>query len=125
MGKLNDNQKKFMIAMLSSKTIAEATKKAGISAQTGYNYMNDQSFKRELKAFRRAKFEQATSKIVDSVDEAVEVLRSVMNDDEEVGATRVQAARTIIANAFKSYELQEIEERLENIEQLLAEQGGD
>ena len=125
MDKLNENQKKFIIAMLASKTIAEASEKARISTQTGYNYMNNQTVKEELKKLRRDSFEQATSKIVDSVDEAVEVLRSVMNDDEEVGATRVQAARTIIANAFKSYELQEIEERLENIEQLLAEQGGD
>lgn len=125
MKKLNDNQKKFIVAMLSSSTIAEATQKAGISTQTGYNYMSNQTVKDELKKLRRDSFEQATSKIVDSVDEAVEVLREVMADDEEVGATRVQAARTIIANAFKSYELQEIEERLENIERVLAEQGGD
>ena len=123
--KLSRNQEKFLIALMSSDTVAAASKKAGITTPTAYKYLNDPFFKQEHRKLRREKFEQATSKIVDSVDEAVEVLREVMADDEEVGATRVQAARTIIANAFKSYELREIEERLEEIEHALAEQGDD
>lgn len=117
--KLSKKQADFLLALLNSDSIVEASKKAGIANQTAHKYLNDPTFKEEYRKIRREAFEQATSKIVDSVDEAVEVLREVMRDKEEVGATRVQASRTILANAFKSYEMQEVEERLERIESLL------
>ena len=119
--KLSKKQTDFLLALLSSKSITEASQKAGISNQTAHTYLNDPIFKDAHRKLRREAFEQATSKIVDSVDEAVNVLRTVMNDDEEVGATRVQASRTIIANAFKSYEMQEVQERLDEIEQSIKE----
>lgn len=118
---LSKKQTNFLLALLSSRSITEASQKAGISNQTAHTYLNDPTFKEAHRTLRREAFEQATSKIVNSVDEAVEVLRTVMNNDEEVGATRVQAARTIIANAFKSYEMQEVQERLDEIEKLIKE----
>lgn len=118
---LSRNQEKLLIALLENNTIVKASEQAGITTPTAYKYLDDPVFKKEYRKLKREVFEQATSKIVESVDEAVEVLREVMKDDEEVGATRVQAARTIIANAFKSYEMQEVEERLERIESLLAD----
>lgn len=117
MKELSRNQEKFLIALLDSGTVVEASKKAGITTPTAYKYLNDPIFKKKNRELRREKFEGAVAKIVDSVDDAIEVLKQVMNDEEEVGATRVQAARTVIANAFKSYELQEIEERLEQLEE--------
>lgn len=118
---LSKNQEKLLIALMTTATIKDASAQAGITTATAYKYLNDPVFKEEYRRVRREAFEQATSKIVGSVDEAVEVLRTVMNDEEEVGATRVQAARTIIANAFKSYEMQEVQERLDELEDLIRE----
>lgn len=114
-----------MIALFESNSVVEASKKTGITEQTGHKYLKNPIFKERYRKLRREKFEQATANIVNSVDEAIQVLKDVMNNDEEVGATRVQSARAIISNAFKSYELQEIEERLDNIEELLQDKRGD
>lgn len=119
--KLSRNQEKLLVALMSTPTIKAASEQAGITTATAYKYLNDPTFKEEYKKVRREAFEQATAKIVDSVDEAVEVLREVMKDGEEVGATRVQASRTILANAFKTYEMQEVQDRLDEIEQLIKE----
>lgn len=119
--KLSRNQEKFLIALMSNGTIKDASEQAGITTATAYKYLNDPDFKKEHRRIRREAFEQATSRLTQSIDEAVEVLRTVMKDDGEVGATRVQASRTILSNAFKSYELQEVNERLDNLEEIMKE----
>lgn len=116
---LTKKQEKFLIALLNSNSIVEASKKAGISNQTAHNYMNDDAFNKEYKRTRRQTFEFATNQLQQGLGEAGEVLRTIMNDDMENGNTRVQAARILMANAFKSHELDELDERIEALEELM------
>lgn len=117
--KLSKKQEKFLVALLNSNSIVEASRKAEISSQTGHVYLNDPAFNSEYKKIRRQIFQFATNKLQQTVDEAVEVLKSVMLDDAEIGATKVSAARTIISNAFKSHELDELDERIQKLEELM------
>lgn len=116
---LTTNQSNFIVNLMNSNSISEASKKTGVAKSTGYGYMRMDHVIREYERLKRDKFKRSTDRIVNLVDNGVEVMDEIMNDENETGATRVSAVKTVWANAFKSYEMQEVEERLERIESLL------
>lgn len=124
MTKMTDNKEKFLLALLSNSTITEASKQVGISAQTGHQYLNEDDFKKKYAEVRRNTFNLATNKLQQSAVKAVEVLNELMTDKETPASTRVQASRAIIDNAYKAYELDDLQERLEEIEKTLKARGG-
>lgn len=119
--KLTDNQRKFMINLLSSSSIGEASEKTGIATSTGYGYMRDEFFLKEYEELKREKFKQATDRIVGLVDNGTAVMKEIINDENESGATRVNAVKAVWANAFKTYEMQEVEERLDELKEMIEE----
>lgn len=121
MTKLTKNKEKFLIALMESNSISEACKKAGISTVTGHNYLNDPDFKALYNQTRRDTFQMATNKLQQSAVQAVDVLNSVMLDEETPASSRVQSARAVLENAYKAYEQDDIKQRLEQLEELLNE----
>lgn len=119
MTKMTDNKEKFLLALLSNSTITEASKQVGITSQTGHQYLNEDDFKKKYAEVRRNTFNLATTQLQQSAVKAVEVLNELMTDKETPASTRVQASRAILDNAFKSYELDDLQERLEAIEETL------
>lgn len=51
------------------------------------------------------------------------VLREVMMDKDSPPPSRVQSAKNVLDIAYRSVELDDIQERLENMEELLTENG--
>lgn len=121
MTKLTKNKEKFLIALMESNSISEACKKAGISTVTGHSYLNDTDFKMIYNQTRRDTFQMATNKLQQSAVQAVDVLNSVMLDEETPASSRVQSARAVLENAYKAYEQDDIKQRLEQLEELLNE----
>lgn len=119
--KLNKNQEKFLIALMESSSIIEASRQAGVSNVTGHTYLNDPTFKAEYARIRRDTFQMATNKLQQSAVQAVDVLNSVMLDEETPASSRVQSARAVLENAYKAYEQDDIKQRLEQLEELLNE----
>ena len=119
--KLNKNQEKFLIALMESTSIMEASKQAGVSNVTGHNYLNDPTFKAEYARIRRETFQLATNKLQQSAVQAVEVLNNIMVDDENPASSRVQASRAVLENAYKAYEMDDLQQRIEQLEELLNE----
>lgn len=119
LNKLDKNKEQFLIALLSNSTIKEASKQVGITSQTGHQYLNDPEFKKVYSKVRRNTFNLATSKLQHSAVKAVEVLNELMIDKETPASTRVQASRAIIDNAYRAYELDDLQERLDTIEERL------
>lgn len=121
MAKLSKNKEKFLIALMSNSSIVEASKEAGITTQTGHNYLNDGDFKAEYARLRRETFNLATTKLQRSAIRAVEVLNDVMEDEETPPSSRVQSAKAILENSFRAYEQDDLQQRIEQLEELLNE----
>lgn len=117
--KLSKNKEAFLLALLSNSTIKDASEQVGISTQTGHQYLNDPEFKKAYSQVRKDTFQLATNKLQSSFTRAVEVLNEVMEDEQSPASSRVQAAKTIVQNAYKSYEIDELEERLDRIEDMI------
>lgn len=119
--KLSKKQDNFLIALMQSGTIVEACKQVGISNVTGHSYLNDPDFRTEYARLRRETFQLATNKLQQSAVQAVDVLNTIMIDEEAPASSRVQASRAIIDNAYKAYEMDDLQQRIEQLEVLLDE----
>lgn len=102
--------------MLICPTFEDAYKHAGIAKKTALKYRNDPVFKQAYRQAKRDAMDLVTTQLQQSAMEAVRVLKDVMIDEDTPPTTRVQSARAILDNAYKGIELEDMAERLEQVE---------
>lgn len=118
---LNIRQDRFLKALLETATIEAACKKAGINKTTGYKYLKDPGFMLEYRKIRRESMQQVTARLQKVSEEAVTVLQEIMLNRDNSPNARVQAAKNTLDIAYKSLELDEIQERIEQIKDSMRE----
>lgn len=116
MDELNARQLKFLEALLVETTFEGAYKRAGIAKATAQRYRELPAFKEAYRDAKRKAMEQVTTSLQQASIEAVEVLKNVMNDEQASPSSRIQAARTVLDNAYKGIELDDLTERIEEVE---------
>lgn len=118
---LSNKQRMFLNAMLTSKTVDEATKKANISSATAQKYLKDDDFKKEFRTERRKITDNLTSQLLQLGTKAVATLEENLNDPEATAASKNTAAKTILDYIYRSHEQDNIIERIELLEAMLEE----
>jgi hypothetical protein len=121
---LTRKQESAIAALLSHPTTKDAAAAAGVSVPTLWRWLQDEDFDRAYKQARRESVRQAVAHLQRSSGEAVEVLRSVMNDDGTTAAVRVTAAKAIIEYSIKAVEVEDLAERVAELETLAKQQQG-
>lgn len=109
---LNIRQDRFLKALLEAPNIEKACKMAGINKTTGYKYLKDKKFLDEYRQLRRDAMQQVTARLQKASEEAVEVLREVMNDKAASSSSKVQAAKNVLEIAYRSIEFDDLQEEL-------------
>lgn len=117
---LNIRQDRFLKALLETATIEAACKMAGINKTTGYKYLKDATFLAEYRKIRRESMQQVTARLQRTSEEAVAVLHEIMLDSDNSPNARVQAAKNTLDIAYRSLELDDIQERIEELESRLS-----
>lgn len=119
---LKPKQEKFIISLMSKATTEEAIKDAGINRSTAYKYLRDPEFSNEYRRIRRETMQQVTSKLQKASLTAVETLLDVMADKEmSTSSARVQASKAVLENAYKGIEMDDLQQRIEQLEEALDE----
>ena len=114
---LNQRQEKFLRALFETDTIEKACDVARINKNTGFKYLKDETFINEYRAIRRELMQQVTGRLQKASDEAVQVLEEVMKDKQNsTPSVRVQSAKTILDVAYRSLEIDDMQERIEKLE---------
>lgn len=111
--------------MLTSKTIEDAYKKADITRNTAYRYLNDDDWQEEYRKRRSELTDTLTSQLLQLGTQAIETLENNMTDPDATPATKNTTSKTILDYIYSNHDREQIIERLEEIERALAEQGGD
>ncbi len=114
---LTKNQLKAIPLILEAKSITEGVKKAGISKTTFYEWLKITEFKAEFTKQRQELIDLALHGLKTSTSEAVNVLRELLNASNE--SVRLRTAQTILENVLKSIEIENIENRIEELERKL------
>lgn len=116
-GILKPKQEKFLMALVSEPSITKAIEKAGIAKKTAYKYLKDEAFSREYMQLRQDMAGRTTSLLLQASGRAVEVLYQVMDDEKVSPYARVQASKTVLEMAYRGFELENLQTRIEQLEQ--------
>ena len=106
----------FMAALLTEGSIEKAAHAAGIGVTTAWRWYGTEEFQAEYKSRQKEIIKHVVMRIKGAMSEALDVLRDIMADDDNPASARVAAARSILDNAFRSIETEDILERLEVLE---------
>lgn len=118
---LSPKQHLFLAAMLEEQTIEAAWKRVGISSKTAYKYLEDPEFKQELQKSRRKVVDGISNRLRQLGSEAIETLRGNLTDEEATPATKNSTAKIILEFIYRSHELENVTERIDEMERKLEE----
>ena len=114
---LTRRQEAFLVALLGCATIAQAATSAQIAEITAVRWLKTPAFQAAYREARRQVVQHAIGQVQQATGEAVETLRSVMQDPEAPASARVSAAKAVLDTAVKAVELENLEARITALEQ--------
>ena len=91
----------LVVAILDHGTIREAAQAVGLAERTVYDRMTKSNFQAVYRAAKNDLIRSAVLNLNRRIQSAVDVVASIMEDEEINPATRLQAAQTILNNAAK------------------------
>lgn len=106
---------------MTSKNVEEASSKAGIATATGYRYMKKDSFKEAQRKLMRGLMETVSGRLQYEATASINVLAELRDDPETPPYSRVEASKILLEMAFKSYEIGDVLERIERVEEFIHE----
>ncbi len=123
MAKQKQKQEQAVAALISSSSIAEAAQVAGIGERTLYTWLSDKAFAEQYRTARREVVGQALAQLQRVSSLAVTTLSEIMADKEAPAGSRVNASKAVLDLALKAVELEDILDRLENLEEEVQRNG--
>lgn len=119
---LSAKQQTALAALLASPTVNAAAEAAGVTARTMFRYLADPVFNRAFRDGRRAAVDHSLAALQTATAEAVEALRRAMKCGKPT--VEVMAARSVLELSIRAVELQDVIERIEELERRAAAQNG-
>jgi hypothetical protein len=115
---MTESQIEALPALVAHACVSEGCKEAGISRKTYYEWLDRHpAFREELKARRRAIAEAALSGLMSRVEKAIDTLDALLCSDSD--AVRRSAARDLLDLTFRLREADDIQARVERLEEML------
>lgn len=117
--RLTAKQVKAMEALLDGANVQGAADAAGVNRKTITRWLQDKVFWKLYQVNSRASLELAARRLAGNLDGAVELLTSVMDDEDAPAGVRLRAAQQVIDGSLKLLEVADIQERLTALEERL------
>jgi hypothetical protein len=95
--------------------------RASISEPTLWRWLQREDFQTAYRQARREAVSQAVAYLQRVAGEAVDTLSTVMLDAQKPTSARVSAARAVLDLAIRGVEIEDLEARIQALEQCLAE----
>ncbi len=119
---MDEKQSKILQALMSNFTIQDAAKSLGISPNTIYIALRDETFAQAYKEARHKAVEHSITMLSRASSLAVTRLIETMENPQEKSSVRLSAAKSILEFAFRGYETEQLVERVERLEKAIDEQ---
>jgi lambda repressor-like predicted transcriptional regulator len=119
-GKLTPIQERAVVALLSHANLRTAAKAIGVDETTLWRWLQDKDFHAAYMTARRETVQHALARLQQVSTEAVNTLREVMKDKTAKGSERVSAAKAIIEYSLKAVEIEDLAQRVEELESVMA-----
>ncbi|MDF7825692.1 hypothetical protein P4B35_16815 [Pontiellaceae bacterium B12227] len=112
---LTDRQQKLLIELIRTHDIKAACKNAGVGRTSAYRWLSQPDFSGALKQLRDTAMNEALDSIKALTARAAEVLAALLDSENE--SIRRMVCRDILRQAVKVRELEDIEQRIDQLEQ--------
>ncbi|MDP2604573.1 MAG: phBC6A51 family helix-turn-helix protein [Deltaproteobacteria bacterium] len=109
-----------IIPLLLSKSVTEACTEARVGRKTLYDWLKQEPFKNELGRARDELFSTAMDRLKANTEKALDKLITLM-DSGEKDDTQVRCAQTVLEYSWKLKQTQDLEKRIEQLEQALGQ----
>jgi hypothetical protein len=113
---LGRKQEDAIAALLTQRNIEEAAHAAGIGTRTLLRWLKLPEFQKAYREARRAAFGQAIARLQQGTSAAATTLLKLLIEPNTPASVRVRAADSIFNHAARAIEIEDIEERLSNLE---------
>ena len=120
--RLTRKQEAAIAALLSQPTLKAASQTASVSETTLWRWLQDDSFRAAYMLARRESVKHAITRLQATTSDAVDTLTEIMKSSDAPYPARVTAARAVIDYALKATELEDLAERVDQLETLFEQQ---
>jgi hypothetical protein len=120
LGKFGRKQEEAIAALLTQRNVEEAAREARIGTRTLLRWLQIPEFQKAYREARRAAFGQAIARLQQGTSAAATTLLKTMIDPATPASVKVRAAEAIFNHAAKAIEIEDIEARVSELEQLAA-----
>jgi transposase-like protein len=114
--KLGQKMEPAIAALLSHRSVEEAARGVGVSANTLLRWMKEPEFQAACREARSKVLSQAIGRLQDAAGAAATTLLKIMLDPNVPGGTRLRAAEVVLEQAAKAGEMEDIEDRVAKLE---------
>ena len=114
--KFGHKKEQAIAALLSYRSVEEAARAVGISANTLLRWMKEPEFEAVCREARRTVFSQAIGRLQDAAGAAATTVLKIMVDPNVPSGTRLRAAEVVLEQAAKAGEMEGIENRVATLE---------
>ena len=105
-----------IVALLSQRNVEEAARAAGVPPRTLYRWLKEPEFRAAYREARRDALAQAGARLQQMSTAAVSTLGKIMVDPKAPAASRVRAAHSVLEQAARAIEIEDLEARLAALE---------
>ncbi|MFC1866568.1 hypothetical protein ACFL0H_00285 [Thermodesulfobacteriota bacterium] len=120
--KLSPKKSRAIAALLEEKTIQKAAASVGIGETTLHRWLSDEDFQTVYRGAKKRIVSHAISRLQNATGEAVDALTEILRDKDKPPSTRVTASKAILEFAMKAVELEDLQARVDEIENTLERQ---
>ena len=113
---LTRRQRAALPHLIASPSLEEGCRKARVSRTTVYAWLKEPDFQAELKHLRQALVDEAFERLKTGLTQAVNKLLELLQAEGQLGI-QLRAAQTLVDQGIKAVELQDLESRIEALEQ--------
>ena len=113
-------QRRFIGQLLTAPTVRRAAEASGVSERTAWRYLRAPAVRRELAERQDGILGHVARRLASEMGAALDVLSSIMEDEEANAAPRVSAARAILESGLRLAELVTLSERVAALERIVA-----
>ena len=114
---ISGRQERSLQRLLAEPTIEAAAKAAHVGERTLYRWLREPAFQEAYREARTEAVRLATARLQRTAGEAVTTLATIIGDGTAPHSARVSAARTVLDLTYRAVELEDLESRLQRLEE--------
>lgn len=114
---LSAKQELAALALAQGKTQVQAAASISAGVRTVRRWCQEAEFKEAIRTAQRESYDTAIARLVAVSASAAAILASIAADTEASAAARIAACKVILDGAYRGYAQQDLERRIEQLEQ--------